>query len=164
MGILSENQILSIPRRVRAKVRGWKCIFILFSDSGEEKYLVDPFKASVDLINDPKEVEDIKSEIYIPKRIFLDAVSLNMFHHSSISKRNKYLFESEIDLNKYMIFLRMLEKVELEVFPLNVRYFWNLTFAYFRRWREILVYFKAFLLLKKGLPMYDVEEELLKDS
>ena len=87
-----------------------------------------------------------------------------MFHHSSISKRNEYLFENENELKKYSDFLNLLEKVELEVYPLKVSYLKNLFFSYCRRWREILVYFKAFILLKKGLPIYDVEEEILKNT
>jgi hypothetical protein len=34
--------------------------------------------------------------------------------------------------------------------------------AYVRRWREVIVYAQAVLLKRKGMPIYDVEEEILK--
>jgi hypothetical protein len=36
--------------------------------------------------------------------------------------------------------------------------------SYKRRWREIIVYFKAFFLRRKGIPIYDVEEIILKKT
>lgn len=86
---------------------------------------------------------------------------MNMFHHSSISKRNKYIFENENLLNKYESFQDLLEYVELQVFPLNFMYFVNIVKSYTRRWLEIIVYFRAFILTRKGMPIYDTEEEIL---
>ena len=159
-----ENQIASIPKFSRRKLKDWNFVLVLFNDQDEQRFVVEPYNKLVNPIVIPNQSNGIKSEIFIPKRIFVDAVVLNMFHHSSISKRNKYLFENEDDLKKYMSFMGMLEKVELEVYPLRVSYFWNLLFAYIRRWRELVVYFKAFILLRKGLPIYDVEEEILKTT
>jgi hypothetical protein len=52
--------------------------------------------------------------------------------------------------------------VELELFPFRVKYIRNLLKAYVRRWREIVVYVQAFLLKRKGMPIYDVEKEILR--
>tara|TARA_B110000503_G_scaffold37010_1_gene60588 strand:- start:1121 stop:1384 length:264 start_codon:yes stop_codon:yes gene_type:complete len=87
-----------------------------------------------------------------------------MFHHSSISKRNKYIFSSTANFDKYGKFQNLLEYVELEVFPLKYSYLLSLIAGYSRRWREIFVYFKALLLKRKGMKMYEVEEEILKNT
>jgi len=87
---------------------------------------------------------------------------MNMFHHSSISKRNQYIFQTEQQLLQYEKFQDFLEYVELEVFPIRLKYIGNLLKAYVRRWREVIVYVQAFLLKRKGMPIYDVEEEILK--
>ena len=87
---------------------------------------------------------------------------MNMFHHSSISKRNQYIFKTEQQLLQYEKFQDLLEYVELEVFPIRLKYVRNLLKAYVRRWREVIVYVQAFLLKRKGMPIYDVEEEILK--
>ena len=115
------------------------------------------------LVKELKEVElnKYKTKIYTPLVVFNDAVNQNMFHHSGISKRNKYLFENEKELKKWEILNGLLEKVELQVFPLRLNYFINFIFSYFRRWREIIVYFQAFFYLRKGYKIYDVEEKIL---
>ena len=158
-----QNQIKAIPKLIRKKFKGWKFQLTLSSDKYSYNFIVDPFEAKLTEFDDSLK-KDLPTHIHIPIKIFIDAVALNMFHHSSISKRNQYLFENENELKKYSDFLNLLEKVELEVYPLKVSYLKNLFFSYCRRWREILVYFKAFILLKKGLPIYDVEEEILKHT
>ena len=105
---------------------------------------------------------DLGATIRIPIKILLDSVAMNMFHHSSISKRNQYIFKTEEQLLQYEKFQDLLEYVELEVFPIRIKYIGNLLKAYVRRWREVIVYVQAFLLKRKGMPIYDVEEEILK--
>ena len=105
---------------------------------------------------------DLGATVRIPIKIFLDSVAMNMFHHSSISKRNQYIFKTEQQLLQYEKFQDLLEYVELEVFPIRIKYVGNLLKAYVRRWREVIVYVQAFLLKRKGMPIYDVEEEILK--
>ena len=154
-----EEQILSIPKFFRTKFKNYTYKLVLFNDKKEWYYEVSPFlgkvKVSTSNLNNG-------SEIRVPIKIFIDSVSMNMFHHSSISKRNKYIFENEELLNKYEKFQRLLEYVELGVFPLKFKYFINIIKSYKRRWREIIVYFQAFFLRKKGMPIYDIEEEILK--
>ena len=89
---------------------------------------------------------------------------MNMFHHSTISKRIKYKFNKSENFVTYKKFQNLLEYVELEVFPLRFRYFYNLIIGYSRRWREVLVYFKTIFLISKGMKMYEIEEEILKNS
>lgn len=154
-----EEQILSIPRFFRAKFKNYTYKMVLFNDKKEWFYEVSPFTGIV------KELTtnfNNGSEIRIPIKIFIDSVSMNMFHHSSISKRNKYIFENEELLKKYEKFQRLLEYVELRVFPLKFKYFVNIIKSYNRRWREIIVYFQAFFLRRNGMPIYDIEEEILK--
>ena len=99
----------------------------------------------------------------MPTIVFNSAVNQNMFHHSGISKRNQYIFKDEENLRKWSKLNNLLNKVELEVFPLNFGYFFRLIKNYSRRWREIIVYFKAFLLMRKGFKNYDIEEKILSE-
>ena len=135
----------------------------LYNEKKSWLYIVNPYVGSVS----PTETHDKKhspSLIKIPVKIFIDSVNLNMFCHSSISKRNNYMFQNISDLNKYESFQKLLELVELEVFPIKIKYIINLVGAYFRRWREVIVYIQAYILTRKGLPIYDVEEEILKNT
>ena len=156
-----EKQISFIPRILRSRLGDFKYKMVLFNDAGEYHYVVTPRNASVD---------ECKSSLYvgatvrIPIKIFLDSVAMNMFHHSSISKRNQYIFKTEQQLLQYEKFQDLLEYVELEVFPIRMKYIGNLVKSYVRRWREVIVYAQAFLLKRKGMPIYDVEEEILKRS
>jgi UDP-MurNAc hydroxylase len=125
----------------------------------DHHYVVTPKNASVE---DCESSIDLGATVRIPIKIFLDSVVMNMFHHSSISKRNQYIFKTEQQLLQYEKFQDLLEYVELEVFPIRIKYIGNLVKAYIRRWREVIVYFQAFLLKRKGMPIYDVEEEILK--
>jgi UDP-MurNAc hydroxylase len=156
-----EKQISLIPRILRSPLGDFSYKMVLFNDEGEYYYVVTPKSASV------KECEpstDLGATVRIPIKIFLDSVAMNMFHHSSISKRNKYIFNTEEQLLQYEKFQDLLEYVELEVFPIRIKYILNLIKAYVRRWRELIVYVQAFLLKRKGMPIYDVEEEILKKT
>ena len=156
-----QQQILSIPKLLRKKFKNYFYKLVLFNDNEEWCYEVCPYSGKVEkcdtLLNNG-------SEVRIPIKVFIDSVSMNMFHHSSISKRNKYIFENENLLKKYKSFQNLLEYVELQVFPLNFMYFINIVKSYTRRWREIIVYFRAFVLTRKGMPIYDIEEEILKKT
>ena len=154
-----EKQISSIPRIFRSRLGDFSYKLVLFNDEEQHHYVVIPKDATV------KECEssmDLGATVRIPIKIFLDSVAMNMFHHSSISKRNQYIFKSEQQLLEYEKFQDLLEYVELEVFPIRLKYVGNLLKAYVRRWREVIVYVQAFLLKRKGMPIYDVEEEILK--
>jgi hypothetical protein len=123
--------------------------------------LVNPYKGRVTKTED---VSGETSHIYIPTKIFIDAVVLNMFHHGSISKRNKYIFHDIRNLKMFTRFQAELEKVEMGVYPVRFAYIKKLIFAYVRRRHELLVYFKALILKFRGLPMYKIEEEILKGN
>lgn len=154
-----EKQISSIPRILRSRLGDFSYKMILFNDEGEHHYVVTPKKA---IVEECESTMDLGATARIPIKIFLDSVAMNMFHHSSISKRNQYIFKTELQLLQYEKFQDLLEYVELEVFPIRTEYIGNLLKAYVRRWREVIVYFQAFLLKRKGMPIYDVEEEILK--
>jgi UDP-MurNAc hydroxylase len=156
-----ESQIQSIPFSYRKKFKDFNYNLVLFNDKKEFLYEVNPNLGKVI----PSDSDfNTGSQIRIPIKIFIDSVSMNMFHHSSISKRNKYIFKNKDLLYKYQSFQDLLEYVELEVFPLNIKYMLNLIKSYVRRWREVIVYFKAFLLKRKGMPIYDIEKEILKNT
>ena len=154
-----EKQISSIPRVLRSRLGDYSYKMVLFNDKGEHYYVVTPKNATVE---ECESSLDLGGTVRIPIKIFLDSVAMNMFHHSSISKRNQYIFKSEQQLLLYEKFQDLLEYVELEVFPIRLKYVGNLLKAYVRRWREVIVYVQAFLLKRKGMPIYDVEEEILK--
>ena len=154
-----EKQISSIPSVLRSRLGGFSYKMVLFNDDGEHHYVVTPKNATVE---ECASAMDLGATVRIPSKIFLDSVAMNMFHHSSISKRNQYIFKTEQQLLQYEKFQDLLEYVELEVFPIRIKYIGNLLKAYVRRWREVIVYVQAFLLKRKGMPIYDVEEEILK--
>ena len=154
-----EKQISSIPRIFRCRLGAFSYKMVLFNDEGEHHYVVTPKNATVE---ECQSSMDLGATVRIPIKIFLDSVAMNMFHHSSISKRNQYIFKTEQQLLEYEKFQDFLEYVELEVFPIRLKYIGNLLKAYVRRWREVIVYVQAFLLKRKGMPIYDVEEEILK--
>ena len=156
-----EKQISSIPRILRIRLGDFSYKMVLFNDEGEHHYVVTPKKA---IVEECESTMDLGATVRIPIKIFLDSVAMNMFHHSSISKRNQYIFKTELQLLQYEKFQDLLEYVELEVFPIRTKYIGNLLKAYVRRWREVIVYVQAFLLKKKGMPIYDVEEEILKKT
>ena len=154
-----EKQIASIPRILRSRLGDFSYKMVLFNDGGERHYIVTPKNA---IVKECESSMDLGATVRIPIKIFLDSVAMNMFHHSSISKRNQYIFKTEQQLLLYENFQDLLEYVELEVFPIRLKYVVNLIKAYIRRWRELIVYVQAYLLKRKGMPIYDVEEEILK--
>lgn len=156
-----EKQISSIPSIFRSRLGDFSYKMVLFNDEGEHHYVVIPKNATVE---ECKSSMDLGATVRIPIKIFIDSVAMNMFHHSSISKRNQYIFKTEQLLLKYERFQDLLEYVELEVFPIRTKYIGNLLKAYVRRWREVLVYIQAFLLKRKGMPIYIVEETILKKT
>ena len=154
-----ETQISSIPKFLRSRLGDFRYKMVLFNDGGEYHYIVFPKDAAVE---DCEPTLNVGATVRIPIKIFVDSVAMNMFHHSSISKRNQYIFKTEQLLLQYEKFQDLLEYVELEVFPVRAKYIVNLIKAYVRRWREVIVYVQAYLLKRKGMPIYDVEEEILK--
>ena len=156
-----EKQIAVIPKFLRSRFKNYSYKLVLFNDNNEWHYEVSPYPL---IIKECDSHVNNGSEVRVPIKIFIDSVSMNMFHHSSISKRNKYVFENESLLKKYESFQDLLEYVELEVFPIRFKYLYNVVKSYIRRWREIIVYFKAFILKRKGMPIYDIEEEILKNT
>jgi UDP-MurNAc hydroxylase len=154
-----ENQIRAIPWWSRFQFRNWNYQLVLTLAEKNTCLLVDPYKCCVTHIED---VSEEISKIFIPTKIFIDAVVLNMFHHGSISKRNKYIFNDLKNLRLFSRFQAELEKVEMGVYPVRFAYIQKLIFSYVRRRHELLVYFKALILKFRGLPMYKIEEEILK--
>lgn len=154
-----EKQISCIPKILRSRLGEFHYKMVLFNDEGEFYYVVTPKYGKVE---ECKSTLDIGATVRIPVKIFLDSVAMNMFHHSSISKRNQYIFKTEKQLLQYEKFQDLLEYVELEVFPIRFKYIGNMINAYSRRWREVIVYVQAFMLRRKGMPIYHVEEEILK--
>ena len=156
-------QLSSIPKIFKRKLKNWSFGIKVFGGKTDYFLEVSPYLSLV-LKIDERKFNELSSQIYIPVIIFNSAVNQNMFHHSGISKRNKYVFKDKSNLNKWEIMNGLLEKLELEVFPLKPSYILNIILNYSRRWREILVYFKAYILTRKGLKIYDVEEIILEDG
>lgn len=157
-----ESQLKSIPKFFKRKIKSWAFLLILKNDKNDIFLKVRPYEGLVEKISF-QESKSYNTQITFPLIVFNSAVNMNMFHHSGISKRNTYLFKNKTELRNWEIINSLLEKVELEVFPLKFSYFFNFIFSYFRRWREVLVYFKAFIYLKKGYKIYDVEEKILAE-
>ena len=101
--------------------------------------------------------------IIMPNVVFRDSVIKNMFSHAYISKRCKFIINNEEDMHKLQKFNSKIENFELIVKPLKSIYLLRVFFGYCLRWREIVVYFQAYFLLKTTkLELYEIEEVLLK--
>ena len=99
-----ESQLRYIPRIAKLKLRDWT-FSINLSGGKKEQYLkVNPYKSKINLI-DKNDFDLSKSKIIMPTNIFNSAVNQNMFHHSGISKRNKYIFTNEEELKKWELML-----------------------------------------------------------
>jgi UDP-MurNAc hydroxylase len=155
------NQMKHIPKFARNRYKRLVYILHLYSDTNDIYFKVKPYYAEMERIHS---LDNSLSHIKIPIKVFKDSVLLNMFHHSSISKRNKYTLNSVSDFHMYSHFQSQLEKVELGVYPISFNYVLNFLSSYTLRWRELIVYFKAFFLLRKGVTIYDAEEEILSNS
>ena len=160
---LFNQQLKSIPKFAKRNLKNWE-FTINIKGGNKEYYLkVKPYLSDSVLVE--KDIYDSSgTKIIIPTDVFNSAVNQNMFHHSGISKRNKYIFRDELHLKKWEIMNDLLEKVELEVYPLKISYVKNIIQTYFRRWREIYVYFQAFILVRQGIKIYDVEEKILSKN
>jgi UDP-MurNAc hydroxylase len=158
-----KKQLNYIPKWFLRNLKGWKVGFVLGNEKKSHYLVVDPYHREVNL-STKEEVDSLGSKIYMPSLVFRDAIDKQMFHHSGISKRNRYVFENEEELRKWETFSSLFEKVEFEVFPLSFKYLKSLFFSYLRRRHELLVYLKAFLLLKKGYRNYEIEEIILEEG
>ena len=156
-----EQQIQFIPKLLRNRFGDFTYKLTLFNDNEFWNYKVSPKLGSVLPCHPSLKTG---AEVCIPIKIFMDSVVLNMFHHSSISKRNKYIFSNEENLLQFERFQDLLEYVELGVFPIRLMYLLNFIKAYIIRWRELVVYFQAYILIRKGMRIYKVEEEILKKT
>lgn len=104
-----------------------------------------------------------ESLVIMPKVVFRDSVIKNMFSHAYISKRCKFIANNENDMKILKNFLSKIENFELIVKPIKSLYLLKVFIGYCLRWREVIVYFKAFYLQKtQGLELYEIEERLLK--
>ncbi|MDC1371398.1 MBL fold metallo-hydrolase [Flavobacteriaceae bacterium] len=158
-----ESQLLSIPKFFKRNLKNWKVCFHLHGGKKNYYLMIDAYNSNITEINE-NIFNESNSKVISPLSVFSSAVNQNMFHHSGISKRNKYIFNDENNLKKWEILNDLLEKIELGVFPLKLSYLKRLVLNYLLRWREIFVYAKAFILLKKGYKIYDVEEKILEES
>jgi len=156
-----EGQINSIPKILRLGFGKFEYKMVLFTKETELAFRVNVKNGVVKKCGFDNESGAL---VRIPAKIFIDAVMLNMFHHSSISKRIQFKFTNIENMRKYEKFHKLLEYVELEVFPLNIKYLFRLGSSYTRRWRELMVYIKALVLLKRGHAIYEIEEEILKNT
>lgn len=159
---LYQKQLGYIPKFLIKNLKDWSFGLKLFGGKKDYYFKVKPFEGEVNYIEE-ETFNDLGAKILMPTIVFNSAVNQNMFHHSGISKRNQYIFKDEENLRKWSKLNNLLNKVELEVFPLNFGYFFRLIKNYSRRWREIIVYFKAFLLMRKGFKNYDIEEKILSE-
>ena len=155
-----KSQLDSIPKLFKLRLKNWK--FVINVTGGTKEYFLKVQAYNSEIIEvDQNLFKSSKAKVIIPVDVFNSAVNQNMFHHSGISKRNRYIFSDRDNLKKWEIMNGLLEKVELEVFPLKGDYMKNVMFGYFRRWREVIVYFQAFWLARKGMKMYDIQEKIL---
>lgn len=157
-----EDQLQHIPKFLKRKLKNWRFLLEVGNEKKTHFIEVDPYMGKTRKVQAEDSVH-YSARIIIPLIVFNDAVNKNMFHHSGISKRNRYVFENQEELKKWEILNGNLDRVELQVFPLRISYLTRFFLSYVRRWREILVYFKALMYLKRGMKMYDVEEKILSE-
>jgi UDP-MurNAc hydroxylase len=101
----------------------------------------------------------------LPAIVFRDAVVKNMFHHAVISKRCAFRADSAADMEVIHHVMTELDRRELGVRPLSLRYARRMVAAYVGRWRELLVYAHAVWLMKiRRKPVFLAEEAILRDE
>lgn len=101
----------------------------------------------------------------MPAIVFRDAVVKNMFHHAVISKRCMFWADSAQDMALIHHVMTELDRRELGVRPLSLRYTMRMVAAYAGRWRELLVYAHAVWLMKiRRKPVFLAEEAILRDE
>jgi UDP-MurNAc hydroxylase len=125
-------------------------------------YIVSPFKQTITPCETGCEYAIV---ISMPAIIFRDAIYQNMFHHSGISKRNRYFYKTEKDFNQFNSLMKSLELIEFGFYPLNGKYITRTIMTYTRRWKELFVYVNAFwqkVVLRKKI--YHIEEAILSNT
>lgn len=131
----------------------------------QKSYLIGARNASV--LGEPTEHAPTAGvpQIRMPAVIFRDAVYKNMFHHASISKRCEYVVKDEKDLPLLHRVVGFLDLCELRVMPLDLKQICRVALSYLPRWRELLVYARAFWEIHvKKTPSYIVEERILRSG
>jgi len=137
--------------------------FLITSSNADNTMAFNLSGQKIERINDISSTPKKNCPLVImPNIVFRDSIIKNMFQHASISKRCRYVAYDRVDMKILTKFIEKLERYELTG-KINLKYLVRLTFAYIRRWRELIVYMHAWYLHTfKGLEMYTVEEHILK--
>lgn len=160
-----EKFIALLPdlKKIPKKFKCSFCIKLTFPSKDPIFYFISMFRDKYHLEKSEKFFQLNKPLIIIPALIFRDAVYKNMFHHAAISKRCEFIGNNLKDLNLLSFWQNALERKELiGINGLDFKYCKRSFKNYLNRIPEILVYCKAFILLKLvKLPIYQVEELIL---
>ena len=150
----------SVPKKYH---RGFS-IRLNFPESASEVYCLKIMRGKYQIIKMESDLNVSGPEISMPALIFRDAIVKNMFHHAAISKRCEFIGDEKHDLILLSFFFGALERTELVGRNgLDIKYLLRSARVYTNRVPEILVYFKAFILLKFfRYTIYDVEELILE--
>jgi UDP-MurNAc hydroxylase len=124
------------------------------------------FCVEVDVYNDTiREIEEssIGQDAIIyeaPTIVMKSALVLNMFSHAGISKRVNYYCRKQ-DEPTLRMYTRMLECWEYDVLPLSKLFSMRTVRSYWPRWRELLFYAQAAMMMMRGKTARDVEQKFL---
>jgi UDP-MurNAc hydroxylase len=149
----------------RVKFRNFEALYEFSYPSGQvQRYVIAPFKKKFRAAEEA-DVELYPIKVRFPAIVFKDAVLLNMFEHALISKRCSFFAKNSRLMSTLNSVLTLHEKIEIGIYPISAMYMSRFIAGYFRRWREIPVYFQAaWELVIRKKPGYAVEEELLKKT
>jgi len=140
-------------------------LVLRWPDGRRQAYAIDLDRATLAPAGEAVRAEPGLPMLEMPAIVFRDAVVKNMFGHAGISKRCAFVASNHDDLRRLGAIVTHLDRHELGLYPVSLRYRARLVLAYVRRWRETVVYAQALWLLKvKKLPIWLVEEAILKRS
>ena len=151
-------------KKLRNKYKRDLLITLTFPKKAALKYRLKILRSGSAVIDPNHKARSCGPEIIVPALVFRDSILKNMFHHAAISKRLEFIGDDESDLRFISAIYSALEKKELVgLSGFDRAYLQRCVGAYSRRFSEVTVYLKAFLLLKVfRRPIYEVEELVLE--
>lgn len=149
----------AVPDFLLKSFAGRPVYFCAISGDQETCFEVDIVSAQVKEVTRQDMPQDALS-YEVSAIILKKAMAMNMFSHIGISKRVRYRSKKEdtVYLKKLNT---LLAAYEYEVLPLARLFSLRTMRVYARRWRELLLYMKAYLGLRRGWSKRQLEEKLL---
>jgi len=148
-----------IPGFFKKKLKDKPIIFRAVNNNKRICVEVDVYKDTIREIDEASIGQD--AIVYeAPAIVMKSALALNMFSHAGISKRVNYYCRKQ-DEPTLKLYTRLLECWEYDVLPLSKLFSMRTVRSYWPRWRELLFYVQAAMMMLSGKSARDVEQKFL---